>query len=165
VAKSGFYAADSTLAMLEIALRSPQRWSSFVTVAYRAARRRGDEHRPGADRLLDTAGGRVPRARGAADPHGKRRERFGDVIVKELIDNALDACEAAGVAPEIQIGGDDSHVWVADNGPGVRPEIIERVLDFNVLVSDKAAYRSPTRGQQGQRLEGDRRHPGGARDH
>jgi DNA topoisomerase VI subunit B len=84
---------------------------------------------------------------------GQPRERFGDVVVKELLDNALDAAEAAGVAPETEITwkvtGNTQLITIADNGPGLPGRLIERILDFGVLVSDKAAYRSPTRGLQG----------------
>jgi hypothetical protein len=38
---------------------------------------------------------------------------------------------------------------VADNGRGIAPETIRRILDYNVLASDKSAYRSPTKGMQG----------------
>ena len=34
---------------------------------------------------------------------GQPAEAFGDVVIKELIDNALDAAESAGVAPVIDI--------------------------------------------------------------
>ncbi len=100
----------------------------------------------------------TPRAAEFFDPEALQtltsqpRGRFGDVVVKELIDNALDACESAGVTPQIEIEDDGDRIWVSDNGPGLTPELVERVLDFNVLVSDKAAYRSPTRGQQGNAL-------------
>jgi DNA topoisomerase VI subunit B len=84
---------------------------------------------------------------------GQPRDRFGDVVVKELADNALDAAESAGTVPEIEISatvkGNLQLITVADNGPGMPPELIARILDFGVLVSDKAAYRSPTRGLQG----------------
>lgn len=33
------------------------------------------------------------------------------------------------------------------------PELIDRILDFDRLVSDKAAYRSPARGAQGNALK------------
>ena len=47
------------------------------------------------------------------------------VIVKELVDNALDACEEAGIAPEIDIRVDAAGITVADNGPGLPAETIE----------------------------------------
>src|SRR4051812_26923766 len=42
---------------------------------------------------------------------------------------------------------------VADNGPGLPAETIERVLDFSVRVSSREAYVSPTRGAQGNALK------------
>jgi Histidine kinase-, DNA gyrase B-, and HSP90-like ATPase len=45
------------------------------------------------------------------------------VIVKELVDNALDAAEEAGVAPAIDIRVDDAGtISIADNGPGLPAE-------------------------------------------
>jgi Histidine kinase-, DNA gyrase B-, and HSP90-like ATPase len=88
---------------------------------------------------------------------GQPAGRFAAVVLKELVDNALDAAETAGVAPavSIEIAERDGRLQltVADNGPGMAPELVERILDFNVLVSDKAAYRSPTRGLQGNALK------------
>jgi DNA topoisomerase VI subunit B len=85
---------------------------------------------------------------------GQYRDAFGDVVVKEVIDNALDACEFAGVTPKIEVRLDDAdYTWVGDNGPGVAPELVERILDFSTLTSDKAVYRSPTRGAQGNALK------------
>jgi DNA topoisomerase VI subunit B len=70
-------------------------------------------------------------------------------LVKELIDNALDACESAGVPPQITVTVTDDSVTVTDNGPGMPPETLERSLDYLVRVSDKQHYVSPTRGQLG----------------
>lgn len=75
-------------------------------------------------------------------------------ILRELIDNALDACEESGTAPEIEITmeGNDSFT-VKDNGPGIPAEVIERSLDYFVRVSSRAYYVSPTRGQMGNALK------------
>src|SRR6266704_2484982 len=75
------------------------------------------------------------------------------VLVKELIDNSLDACESADIAPEITITLEPDAVTVEDNGPGLRPEIIESSLDYSIRVSDKKNYVSPTRGQLGNALK------------
>jgi DNA topoisomerase VI subunit B len=40
------------------------------------------------------------------------------VILKELIDNALDACEEVGIAPVISVTVDEHGIEVTDNGPG-----------------------------------------------
>ena len=75
------------------------------------------------------------------------------VIVKELIDNALDACEEAGIAPEIVVCVNENGITVGDNGPGLPPEVVEGVLDFSVRVSSREAYVAPDRGAQGNALK------------
>jgi hypothetical protein len=88
---------------------------------------------------------------------GQPRHNFATVVLKELVDNALDACETVGVAPEVGIGVADEpgviRLTVSDNGSGIPPETVGKILDFDVRVSDKAAYRSPTRGAQGNALK------------
>jgi DNA topoisomerase VI subunit B len=71
------------------------------------------------------------------------------VVAKELIDNSLDACEQAGTPPRIEVGFQGDSLTVADNGPGLHPDVLERILDFRTRTTDKAAYVSPTRGAQG----------------
>jgi hypothetical protein len=84
---------------------------------------------------------------------GQPARRFGDVVLKELLDNALDAAESADRQPEIalavEVGDEVAKVTVSDNGPGIPPETVAKILDFDRTVSDKAHYRSPTRGAQG----------------
>jgi DNA topoisomerase VI subunit B len=84
---------------------------------------------------------------------GQSRDRFGDVVVKELLDNAADATESAGVVPCIAVStvedDDTLRVTVTDNGSGMPPEVVERILNFEATASSNAAYRSPTRGLQG----------------
>jgi DNA topoisomerase VI subunit B len=75
------------------------------------------------------------------------------VIQKELVDNGIDACEEAGIAPEIAVTADASGITVADNGPGLPPQTIKSVLDFAVRISSREAYVSPTRGAQGNALK------------
>jgi DNA topoisomerase VI subunit B len=75
------------------------------------------------------------------------------VILKELIDNALDACEEAEVAPVITISVSGGKIVVIDNGPGLDPKVIERVLDYSTRTSSREAYVSPTRGAQGNALK------------
>jgi DNA topoisomerase VI subunit B len=44
-------------------------------------------------------------------------------------------------------------ITVTDNGPGIPPETVQGVLDFNVRVSSREAYVSPCRGAQGNALK------------
>jgi DNA topoisomerase VI subunit B len=90
---------------------------------------------------------------------GVPTDEFANVVLKELVDNSLDACETAGVPPEITVTVGDGgtggaiRVRVSDNGPGIPSEVVRSLLDYDVRVSDKAAYRSPTRGAQGNALK------------
>lgn len=88
---------------------------------------------------------------------GQPIERFAAVALKELCDNALDACETAGIAPEIGLHvttqGAQTQIAIRDNGGGIPPETVRRVLNFNTRTSDKAAYRAPLRGAQGNALK------------
>jgi Histidine kinase-, DNA gyrase B-, and HSP90-like ATPase len=84
---------------------------------------------------------------------GAARSRWPEVLLKELLDNALDACETAKVEPEIGITLSSEGFSVQDNGPGMGPELIEKSLDYTVRVSDKMYYISPSRGQLGNALK------------
>lgn len=75
------------------------------------------------------------------------------VALKELVDNSLDACEEAGIAPEINITVDDNTIEVTDNGPGIPESVIAGVLDFSQRVSSREAYVAPDRGAQGNALK------------
>lgn len=84
---------------------------------------------------------------------GHGPEHWPLAVLRELIDNSLDACEMVGVAPEVDVIVQDDRLTVSDNGPGIPPEVIEKSLDYMVRVSDKAFYVSPTRGQMGNALK------------
>jgi DNA topoisomerase VI subunit B len=73
-------------------------------------------------------------------------------VLKELLDNAIDACEDAGVAPNITVKV-DGDITVADNGPGIPPEVVAGITDYSVRVSSREHYVSPTRGAQGNALK------------
>jgi hypothetical protein len=75
------------------------------------------------------------------------------VVAKELIDNALDACEEAEVAPDITVVVDPDTIIVQDNANGIDNKTIESVLDYAIRVSSREAYVSPTRGAQGNALK------------
>ena len=84
---------------------------------------------------------------------GHPAEDWPLVIVKELADNALDAAEGAGIAPEIEIVVAADAIAVSDRGPGIAPAAVESLIDYSVKTSSRAAYVSPTRGAQGNALQ------------
>jgi DNA topoisomerase VI subunit B len=77
------------------------------------------------------------------------------VALKELIDNSLDACEEAGIAPQLTVAIDSAKttITVADNGPGIPATTVASILDFSSRTSSREAYASPTRGAQGNALK------------
>ena len=81
------------------------------------------------------------------------------VIIKELVDNGIDACEESGVAPVIKVmittgkSGKPTRIIVEDNGPGIPPNTITGIIDYSIRVSSREAYISPTRGRQGNALK------------
>ena len=83
---------------------------------------------------------------------GHAREAWPVAILKELIDNALDACESSGVASMITIEISASGFSVADNGPGIPEATVAGSLDYGVRVSNKLGYVMPTRGRLGNAL-------------
>jgi DNA topoisomerase VI subunit B len=83
---------------------------------------------------------------------GYSAEDWPIYVVKELLDNALDAAEEVGTAPKIAIDIGADRITVTDNGPGIAPETVKRFLDLGSRTSGRARYVSPTRGAQGQAL-------------
>jgi len=72
--------------------------------------------------------------------------------VKEAVDNALDACEEAGILPQIAVEVHDRYgklrVIVEDNGPGIVESQIARIFG-KLLYGSKFHKFSQSRGQQG----------------
>src|SRR3989344_7086495 len=74
-------------------------------------------------------------------------------VVKEAVDNSLDACEEARILPEINVeitdmGNDRFKVVVEDNGPGIVKEQIPKIF-AKLLYGSKFHARKQQRGQQG----------------
>jgi DNA topoisomerase VI subunit B len=85
---------------------------------------------------------------------GYRKGLWPLVLIKELIDNAIDACETAGTgAIEVGVQLDKDYIIVSDNGPGITSKIIKGALDYSSRISDKKHYIAPTRGQLGNALK------------
>src|SRR3974377_1574955 len=72
--------------------------------------------------------------------------------VKEAVDNALDACEEAGLLPEITVQVRDrfgkARVVVEDNGPGIVESQIARIFG-KLLYGSKFHKLSQSRGPPG----------------
>jgi DNA topoisomerase VI subunit B len=84
---------------------------------------------------------------------GHEKELWPLCVLKELIDNALDACENADIPPVIEVEFDDDFLVVRDNGLGLPAKILKKSLNYLKRVSDKLFYVSPTRGQLGNALK------------
>jgi DNA topoisomerase VI subunit B len=84
---------------------------------------------------------------------GHGSDQWPLVILKELVDNAIDAAEEAGIASVIQVEVANGVITIIDNGPGIPAGTVAAVLDFSVRVSSREAYASPTRGAQGNALK------------
>ncbi|MEK6822548.1 MAG: DNA topoisomerase VI subunit B, partial [Nanoarchaeota archaeon] len=74
-------------------------------------------------------------------------------VVKEAVDNSLDACEEARIMPEIQVelvemGNDRYRVIVEDNGPGIVKKQIPNIF-AKLLYGSKFHTMKQARGQQG----------------
>ena len=75
------------------------------------------------------------------------------VVLKELLDNAIDAAEEAEIAPVVSIAVNGTSIVIGDNGLGMPMETIDGILDYSIRVSSREAYCSPTRGAQGNALK------------
>ena len=74
-------------------------------------------------------------------------------VVKEAVDNSIDACEEAGILPEVivkikQLSEDRFKISVLDNGPGIVKAQIPRIFG-KLLYGSKFYKLSQSRGQQG----------------
>jgi len=83
---------------------------------------------------------------------GTTMDKWVVTLAKELIDNAADAAESAGVIPDIVVTVDENSISIRDNGPGIPEQVIMDSMNYAVRVSDKQGYVSPSRGQQGNAM-------------
>jgi DNA topoisomerase-6 subunit B len=73
--------------------------------------------------------------------------------VKEGVDNALDACEEAGIVPDIrveiaQVGDSRFRIAIVDNGPGIVRSQVPKIFG-RLLYGSKFHRLRQSRGQQG----------------
>ncbi|MCS7118896.1 MAG: DNA topoisomerase VI subunit B [Archaeoglobaceae archaeon] len=78
-------------------------------------------------------------------------------VVKEAVDNSLDACEERGILPDILVRissfGENFRIVVEDNGPGIKKEFVARA--FGKLLYGSRFYEiRQSRGQQGIGISG-----------
>ena len=78
---------------------------------------------------------------------GCEPDQIGRVILKELVDNALDTGAA-----EVCLDGDDASCVVSDNGPGLDRDTVLRVFTVNRPLVSSKLQRLPTRGMLGNGL-------------
>lgn len=86
------------------------------------------------------------------------KQRTLTTIIHELVTNSLDACEEAGILPEIEvkiseIGEEFYEISVLDNGPGIPENKIGSALG-KLLAGTKFHRLVQTRGQQGIGVSG-----------
>ncbi len=75
------------------------------------------------------------------------------MIVKEALDNSLDACEEAEILPDVSVSvtkneAEEYEVTISDNGPGIERKDIPNVFGKLLYGSRFHSYRQ-SRGQQG----------------
>ena len=75
------------------------------------------------------------------------------IIVKEAVDNGLDACEEARILPEIYVGIKEAgterfQITIRDNGPGIVKDQVPRIFG-SLLYGSKFHRLKQSRGQQG----------------
>ncbi len=117
--------------------------------------------------MAKTPGGNKITASSTAEYFSKNLQQVGFssqpkailTTLKEAMDNALDACEDAGILPEVTVlveklgpgsikNSDQIRVCVADNGPGIEMEDVPKVFG-EYLASSKFGRGRCSRGQQG----------------
>lgn len=74
-------------------------------------------------------------------------------VIKEAVDNSLDACEESGILPEImveikELENDRYYIAVEDNGPGIVKTQIPKIF-AKLLYGSKFHSLKMSRGQQG----------------
>jgi len=124
---------------------------------------RGERHRPSQEptlqrevfvtsRLLDFFSAKELTAQ-----TGHGREDWPLALLKELVDNALDACEEARIPPKIVVTVDGNRLEVKDNGRGMSPDIIEQILDYSVRGEQSRSVHCARPRRAGQRTQNGRR--------
>ena len=64
------------------------------------------------------------------------------MVLKELLDNAIDAAEEAGIPPTIEVIVDDAGITVRDNGPGIARRARSRAFSTSTSGCRRARHTS-----------------------
>ncbi len=87
---------------------------------------------------------------------GMEIHRWNLYIIKELLDNGVDACEVPGIPPKIQVRiskeGNSLTFSIKDNAGGITKEQLEKIIDLSTYSGTKYYYRRCSRGMQGNAL-------------
>lgn len=83
---------------------------------------------------------------------GLTKNYWNDVIMKELIDNALDAIEPLNIK-EVHIEQNTSSLGIYDNGVGISCETVKSIYDFRYYISKNRHFITASRGKQGNGLK------------
>jgi hypothetical protein len=104
------------------------------------------------EHLDDPREGEYFSEKGLTSLTGLPRPWWSDVILKELIDNSLDAVE--GLKDKgITIEYNDKIFFIHDTYGGIPENVIEGIHDFSKYISNKRHYIAVSRGYQGNALK------------
>lgn len=157
-------------------IKKPSGKTAAKAIERRKARSNDASADPGSDHEQETARAVIDKVRksaqkittsSTAEYFAKNLQQVGFssptkavlTTVKEALDNALDACEDAGILPEVKLkvqkigsgtlkNTDQILIRVEDNGPGIDPEDVPKVFG-EYLASSKFGRGRCSRGQQG----------------
>lgn len=77
---------------------------------------------------------------------GVPSKKIPALVAKELADNALDVCG------NCTLGRTDGGFWIADDGPGIEPDIVAELFSIKRPLLSSKLLRLPTRGALGNGL-------------
>ncbi len=83
---------------------------------------------------------------------GLSLDRWQEVVVKELMDNSLDAVDQLD-QKQITVTCTDDLFSVCDNGGGIPAAALDDIYNFNIYVSSKRHTRTVSRGCQGNAIK------------
>ena len=83
---------------------------------------------------------------------GFSKGSWSQIVLKELIDNALDAIEPLK-QKHVYINLSSGALGIYDNGKGIAAETVKDIYDFSNYVSQNRNYITASRGKQGNGLK------------